>query len=112
MEKRLVLKGIPVSPGTADGKVCIVKSVDELGKIEDDDIVFLPMSHPMYAMAVLKAAAVICEYGGKLSHICIVSLEMGLPCITQVKGVNDVLKDGQHVYVDAGKGEVYLCETI
>ncbi|MDE5873316.1 MAG: hypothetical protein K2H07_05320 [Lachnospiraceae bacterium] len=109
MKKELVLKGVPVSPGKAEGKLCIIKSVDDLGKIEDNDVVFLPMSHPMYAMAVLKASAVICEYGGKLSHICIVSLEMGLPCITQVKEVSGALNDGQYVIVDADKGEVYSC---
>jgi len=109
MEKKLILKGLAVSPGVAEGKVRIVNSVDDLNKVEENEIVFLPMSHPMYAIAVLKAAAVICEYGGKLSHICIVSLEMGLPCITQVKEARKAVKNGQKVYVDSAKGEVYLC---
>jgi len=48
----------------------------------DADIVVFSKSHPVYVMALFKAAGVICEYGGKLSHICIVALEIWLLCIT------------------------------
>lgn len=110
MKKRLILKGMAVSPGAAQGKARIINGIEDLENVEEGEIVFLPASHPMYALAVLKASAVICEYGGKLSHICIVSLEMGLPCITQVENARQKVKNGQNIYVDSKKGEVYLCE--
>jgi len=110
MKKNLILSGVTVSPGSVEGKARIINNVEDLAKVEEDEIVFLPKSHPMYAIAVLRASGVVCEYGGKLSHICIVSLEMGLPCITKVKEARAAVKDGQLVYLDADKGEVYLYE--
>lgn len=76
-------------------------------KVETGEIVVLPRSHPMYALAMMNAAGVICEVGGKLSHICLVSMEMGIPCITQAQGVLKKITSGQFVTMDAGNGNIY-----
>lgn len=107
---KLLSKGICVNPGISCGKSKIINSMEDIDSVSNGDIVVLPNSDPMYAMAVMSASAVICEVGGKLSHICIVSLEMGIPCITQAAGARKSIGDGQLIYVDAEKGEIYLAE--
>jgi phosphohistidine swiveling domain-containing protein len=106
----ILAKGICVNPGYAKGESRVVNSVEDIENISPGSIVILPESHPMYALAVMSASAIICESGGKLSHICIVSMEMGIPCITQAAGARKNIGDGRQIYVDAERGEVYLAE--
>ncbi len=106
----LMVKGVCVNPGSVRGESRLVSSMEDIEKVCPGDIIVLPDSHPMYALAVMSASAVICESGGKLSHICIVSMEMGIPCITQATGAMNNISNGQQIYVDAERGEVYLVE--
>ena len=110
MGRKILLDGVPVSKGEALGKARVIKEVEDLELAEQGEILVLPNSHPMYALAVMKAAGIICEAGGMLSHICIVSLEMGLPCITKAKGATVSIKNGDMVFLDAANGKVYIDE--
>jgi len=56
----------------------------------------------------LKAAALIMETGGTLSHGAIVAREFGIPAVINVPEVMKVIKDGQTVTVDGEEGKVYL----
>lgn len=107
---KLLSKGICVNPGKSCSKSKVINSIEDIDSVSNGDIVILPNSDPMYAMAVMSASAVICEVGGRLSHICIVSMEMGIPCITQAAEARKNIGDGQLIFVDAEKGEVYLAE--
>lgn len=108
--KEPIVKGISVTPGYTMGICRVINDVDEVSTVQQGDIVVLPNSDPMYALATMSASAIICEEGGRLSHICIVSMEMGIPCITQAHGARKYLKNGQFIYLDASEGEVYLNE--
>ncbi len=105
---RLLAKGVCVTPGVVVGKSRIINSVGDLDKITNGDIIVLPRSDPQYALGIYKAGAVICEMGGVLSHLCIVSMEMGIPCITQTPEARKLIPDDAFVFVDATNGEVSL----
>lgn len=107
MKEKLDLQGTIVSPGVVKGKARIIQEESDLNLVEDGEIVILPYSHPMYAMAVMKAAGIICEAGGKLSHICIVSLEMGIPCLTRVLGAMSKINTGDMLEMDSDQGVIY-----
>lgn len=107
MEKVLV-KGLCVNPGFVSGRSKIVNSTDDVDDVSYGDVIVLPNSDPKYAVAVLKASAVICENGGRLSHICIVTMEMGIPCITQATAARSLIPDQTNIFVDATNGEVLL----
>ena len=107
MKEKLISKGVPVSSGVVYGKARIISEGHLPGNIDKGDILVLPRSHPVYAAYVMAAGGVICEVGGRLAHICIISLEMGVPCITQVNGATKILTEGQAVKLDADNGSVY-----
>lgn len=107
MGRKLLLEGMPVSAGHVTGKARVICNEEQLKEAQQGEILILKNSHPMYALAVMKAAGIICEIGGKLSHICIVSLEMGLPCITKADDATTKIKTGQMIYLDAENGRVY-----
>lgn len=108
MKSEMVLKGMCVSGGSVKGIARVIKNEQDLAHVQFGEILVLPNSHPIYAAAVLKSAALICENGGMLSHICIVALEMGMPCVTQVRSAMDTIKTGQAIFVDATEGAVFL----
>ena len=50
----------------------------------------------------------ITEIGSSLSHGAVVAREYGLPTIVNVKGATKLLKDGDYIVMDAGKGKITL----
>jgi phosphoenolpyruvate-protein kinase (PTS system EI component) len=52
-------------------------------------------------------SGLVCEVGGRLSHTCIVALEMGIPCITQADCALELLEPLDYVWLDANEGVVY-----
>lgn len=103
---RIILTGLPVSPGVISGRVSVIETVAHLHNFCPGDILVIPESHPRYAVALVKASGLICEVGGMLSHVCIVAVEMGIPCITQVEGAVQLLKSVSGVILDANAGVV------
>lgn len=53
---------------------------------------------------------VITEIGSSLSHGAVVAREYGLPTIVNVKGATKLLKDGDYIIMDAGKGTISIPE--
>jgi pyruvate,water dikinase len=103
---KIILRGIPASPGIAEGKVKILNSPDDSNKMDEGDILVAYMTNPQYTAAIMKAAAVVTEIGSRLSHPAIISREMGIPCVVNVKGATKILKDGMEVIVDGTNGYV------
>lgn len=55
------------------------------------------------------------ELGGVTSHVSIIAKGKGIPCLTGVKDICTLAKEGMMVVMDAGSGEIYLdpeAETI
>ena len=102
------LKGTTACNGSATGKVKIINSPEEMGKMEQDDIMVSHTTFPALVPAMKKAAAILTEDGGITCHAAIVSREMNTPCITGIKTLTRVLKDGDIVEVDASNGIVKI----
>ncbi|MCB9805964.1 hypothetical protein H6775_02260 [Candidatus Nomurabacteria bacterium] len=102
------IKGIVASLGNARGNVKIVKSVDDIKKIESGDILVAGMTRPEHVVGMKKAGAIVTDDGGITCHAAIVSRELKKPCIIGTKISTKVLKDGMKVEVDADNGVVKI----
>ena len=100
------VRGLTACSGRAFGVVRIVRSVNEIGKVKQGDILVAVMTRPDYVPAMRQAVAIVTDEGGITSHAAIVSREMGTPCIIGTKIATKVFKDGDYVEVDANKGIV------
>lgn len=100
------LKGFAASLGTVTGRVCIVESVQEIGKVKDGDVLVSVMTRPDYIAAMKKASAFVTDEGGITCHAAIIAREMKKPCVIGTKIATKVLHDGDMVEVDATKGMV------
>ncbi|MCX6776594.1 MAG: phosphoenolpyruvate synthase [Candidatus Micrarchaeota archaeon] len=103
----IILRGSGASPGVAVGKVKMIPTAKDIGRMEKGDILVTEMTSPDYVPAMKKAAAIITNSGGATCHAAIVSRELGVPCIVGTKEATKILHDGDLVTVDAKMGVVY-----
>jgi pyruvate,water dikinase len=98
--------GLSGSAGKASGKVKIIHkdNIDE--DFEDGSVLVCPVTTPIYVPLMEKAAAIVTDQGGILSHAAIIARELGKPCIVATGNASQILKDGQLVTVNADDGLV------
>lgn len=106
-DKKIILKGMPASPGIARGKVKVLLSPKDAEKMEDGDILVATETNPEYTLAIIKACAIVTDRGGILSHPAIVAREMRIPGVVGTFEATKKLKDGMEVIVDGKEGIVY-----
>ncbi len=106
------LKGNTACKGKAKGTVKIILLSTNpqklLNKMKQGDILVSDTTGPELIEAVRKAAAIITDEGGQMSHAAIVSREFKIPCIVGTRYATKILHDGDLVEVDADKGVVRI----
>lgn len=108
------LTGQSVSLGRAVGRVKIISGAMEVGTLGVGDVLVTEASTPDKMgiesafphrtdapSGMEKAAAIVTDEGGLLSHAAIISRELGIPCVVGTEQATRVLVDGQVVEVDA-----------
>ncbi len=102
------LKGFASSAGIVEGKVRVVKHLEEITKIEQGEILVCPTTNPAWAPIFTKIKASITDIGGLTSHAAIVCREYGVPSVTGTGIATNVLKTGDTVKVDGNTGIVKI----
>ncbi|MDP2683559.1 MAG: PEP-utilizing enzyme [bacterium] len=92
--------------GKVKGRCKIINHRSELGKIKKGEIMVSDFTDPSLMPAIIKATAIVTNFGGMTCHAAIVSRELKIPCIIGTKFATKVLKDGDMVEVDANNGIV------
>jgi len=107
-ERKILVRGLPASPGIAIGTAKVALTVEEAAKLmKKGDILVTKMTDPDWVPYMKLAAAIVTDEGGMTAHAAIVSRELGIPCIVGSKNATKVLKTGMEVTVDATHGIVY-----
>lgn len=104
--KSQVIKGVIAYRGKVKGEVSILKKIAEMKNFKNGAILVASMTRPQWMPAIKKAAAIITDEGGILSHAAIISRELGIPAIIGTEIATRVLRDGDLVEVDAEQGVV------
>ena len=103
----IVLSGLAASPGIGFGTVKIVKTLEDLQKINVGDVLVTKMTNPDMVVTMQKSSAIVTDEGGLTAHAAIVSREMGIPCIVGTHEATKKLKEGEIITVDGFNGKVY-----
>jgi len=107
-EAKIVLKGLPASPGVHIGKAKVVLSPEEAAKeIQKGDILVTKMTNPDWVPYMRLAGAIVTDEGGMTCHAAIVSRELGIPCIVGAREATKLMKSGETYTVDARSGVIY-----
>ncbi|NMG08505.1 glycerol-3-phosphate acyltransferase [Brasilonema sp. UFV-L1] len=107
-----VLQGIPASPGQAEGRVKVLRNIQDITDINQDIILVVPYTDSGWAPLLVRAGGLIAEAGGRLSHGAIIAREYGIPAIMDVKGATWLLQDGQKVRIDGYRGIVEISNDL
>jgi pyruvate,water dikinase len=102
--------GMGGAPGIARGPVRLVRSLDQLGLIQQGDIVVTHAIDPAWTPVFGLIGGVISEEGGILSHATVLGREYGLPVIIGVARAASILNDGDTVEINGTTGAVRLLD--
>jgi len=102
------LKGFASSAGVVEGKVRVVKLLEDITKVEQGDILVCPTTNPAWAPIFTKIKASVTDIGGLTCHAAIVCREYGVPSVTGTGIATSVLKTGDTVKVDGNTGIVKI----
>ncbi|HYX16962.1 MAG TPA: glycerol-3-phosphate acyltransferase [Nostoc sp.] len=107
-----ILQGIGASQGQAEGRVKVLRNLQDVPEIDRDTILVVPYTDSGWAPLLLRAGGLIAEAGGRLSHGAIVAREYGIPAVMDVHGATWILQDGQRVRIDGSRGIVELSNDL
>ncbi len=105
------LTGLAVSSGHARGPARLIPHPTDGGRLQSGDVLVAPSTDPAWTPLFLRAAALVTETGGFISHGAIVAREYGIPAVVNVRGVMSQLEDGEQVMVDGDNGRVLMTKT-
>ena len=103
-----VLHGIAVSHGTISGRACIARTVEEAATLPEGGVLVCVFTDPGWTTVLNRAAAVVTETGGLLSHAAVICREYGIPAVLGVPGATRRIAAGARVRVDGTRGQVTL----
>jgi pyruvate,water dikinase len=104
------LSGFAASPGLVEGPARVIFNADQIGEIQDGEILVAPLTAPSWAPVFGKIKATVTDVGGMMSHAAIVCREYGLPAVTGTAFGTKNLKTGQMLRVDGNTGKVTVLD--
>jgi pyruvate,water dikinase len=102
------IKGFAASSGVVEGPARVVKSVEEIARLQKGDILVCQITNPTWAPVFQKIAGAVSDIGGSMSHAAIVAREYSLPAVVGTGTATSRIKDGQLIRVDGGRGVVTI----
>jgi pyruvate,water dikinase len=103
-----VLKGEAGAPGHCRGTARLVRSPDDFERVGSGDVLVAVYTDPGWTPVLERAAGLILEAGGLLSHGAIVARELGIPALVGVAGAMHTIRDGDVIDVDAASGRATI----
>lgn len=104
------IKGFAASSGVVEGTARVVKSVQEISRLQEGDILVCQVTNPTWAPVFQKIAAAVSDIGGSMSHAAIVAREYGLPAVVGTGKATTRIPDGARIRVDGARGLVTILE--
>ena len=106
-----VLYGMAGSPGVARGRARVVRSLAEGETLEQGEVLVAPTTAPPWTPLFARAAAIVTDAGGVLSHCAVVAREYAIPAVVGTKIATSTIHTGQIVEVDGTSGSVRIIEA-
>ncbi len=106
---RDIWQGIGLAPGRVRGRAWCAEGPTETppaGWTPAETILIAPAVDAAWALLFRRVAGVVVETGGELSHASIILRELGVPSVTNVRGIMADLRTGDPLQLDAVRGYV------
>ena len=121
VERNIIAKGLPASPGAASGKVVFTaEEAERLNSIMQNTILVRVETSPDDIHGMHAAKGILTARGGMTSHAAVVARGMGRPCVSgtieiiidynlkQFRSGKTIVKEGDTITIDGTSGEIML----
>jgi pyruvate,water dikinase len=102
-----LLRGMPGSPGVAEGPARIVRDDSEFDKLVAGEVLVAPYTNPSWTPLFQRAVAVVVDSGSPASHAAIVAREYGIPAVMSTVTGTQTVREGERIRVDGSHGAVF-----
>lgn len=104
------ITGMAASPGVVEGVARVITHADELGEVQEGEVLVATITAPSWGPIFGKIKAAVTDIGGMMSHAAIVCREYALPAVTGTGTGSTTIRTGQRVRVDGSTGRVEIVE--
>ena len=104
--QKVLVQGLAASKGVVSGRVRVLLTPDDGSRLLDGEVLVAPMTSPDWVPTIRRASALVTDGGGMTCHTAIVARELKVPCVVGTRTATTVLRDGEVVTVDGGRGQV------
>jgi pyruvate,water dikinase len=101
------VKGLPCSGGLIEA-YCEVVTDLSLAPSLKDKILIADRTDPAWGYFFVGVKGIIIEKGSMLSHAAIISRELGIPCIINVKNATQKFSSGMKLRMNGDTGEIEI----
>lgn len=102
---RVLVTGRSIGQKIGSGKAKIIKSVDEMGRIQAGDVLVADMTDPDWEPVMKRASAIVTNRGGRTCHAAIIARELGIPAVVGCGNAMSAIADGSEVTVSCAEGD-------
>jgi pyruvate,water dikinase len=103
-----IIKGFAASAGKVTARACVMLGPEDFGKMQPGDVIVAGITTPAWTPLFARAAAIVTDIGGPLSHSSIVAREYGIPAVLATGVGTRRILEGQVITVDGGAGTVTI----
>ncbi|WP_368881229.1 phosphoenolpyruvate synthase [Shewanella algae] len=101
----VICEGRAIGHKVGSGVAKVLKSIDEMDKIQPGDVLVTDMTDPDWEPIMKRASAIVTNRGGRTCHAAIIARELGVPAVVGCGDVTDKIQNGQEVTVSCAEGD-------
>jgi phosphohistidine swiveling domain-containing protein len=105
-----IIKGVPGASGIVEGSIRRIDRVEDWYQILPGEVLVTVTTNIGWTPLFPRLAAIVTDVGAPLSHAAIVARELGIPAVVGCGNATMVLKTGDRVRVDGGRGRVEIIQ--
>ena len=101
----VLAEGRAIGQKIGTGPVRLVHNLNEMDKVQPDDVLVTDMTDPNWEPVMKRASAIVTNRGGRTCHAAIIARELGIPAVVGCGDATEKLKDGTLVTVSCAEGD-------
>jgi pyruvate,water dikinase len=101
----VIVEGRSVGQRIGSGNVRIVRNINQLGTVQDGDVLVTDMTDPDWEPVMKKTSAIVTNRGGRTCHAAIIAREMDVPAVVGCGDATEKLVNKSAVTVSCAEGD-------
>ncbi len=102
---KILIQGRSIGQRIGTGTAKVIRSVEEMSRIHDGDVLVADMTDPDWEPVMNRASAIVTNRGGRTCHAAILAREMGVPAVVGCGDATEKIIDSTEVTVSCAEGD-------